>query len=114
MRFKFYKVLHNPSWKELMQLQRDIHNAYYTHQFRNSVIFIDGGFNNLMDLSKLNSNYIVAYYGVGKENIDTFVEQLEDNINSSMKYEWVASPIPTWDTDVDNMKEMYNLSYNMV
>lgn len=75
----FRYVLYNPSWKEILELQRKLGNKINEL----GIIFVSGSVNNIQDFSKVNSRNICVWYGFRGEHIHSFLKHVD---NQSEKY----------------------------
>lgn len=69
----FKYVLYNPSWKEILELQRKLGNKINEL----GIIFASGSVNNIQDFSKVNSRNITIWYGFKGERIYSFLKHVD-------------------------------------
>lgn len=74
----FTHILYNPSWKEVLELQRTVN---YTTPYI-GVVFVNGSISNLMDFSKLNNSNVVAVYGIDFKDIHKYIDLVEEEYHA--------------------------------
>ncbi|AWD93288.1 hypothetical protein AB9_130 [Acinetobacter phage vB_AbaM_B9] len=75
----FRYVLYNPSWKDILELQRKLGNKLTDL----GIIFVSGSISNIQDFSKVNSRNITVWYGFRGERIHSFLKHVD---SQSEKY----------------------------
>lgn len=75
----FRYVLYNPSWKDILELQRKLGNKLTDL----GIIFVTGPINNIQDFSKVNSRNITVWYISKGERIHLFLKHVD---SQSEKY----------------------------
>lgn len=70
----FKYVLYNPSWKEILELQRKLGNKLTDL----GIILFDSYLNNTPDMSKLNSINICVWYGFNKYNSTVLFKHMDN------------------------------------
>lgn len=69
----FKYVLYNPSWKDILELQRKLGN----NMNELGIILFDMPVNNVPDMSKMNSINIFVWYGFNKCNSNILFKHID-------------------------------------
>lgn len=77
----FKYVLYNPSWKEILELQRKLGNKLTDL----GIIFFDMPVNNVPDMSKVDTINIFVWYGFNKGNSNVFFKHMDSQFENTKK-----------------------------